>query len=262
MSTSIYKPHFQRNMFPKPIDYSAYPIDAFFVSKSFKEHITYNKYCRWYFDICIRAHKDRAGRFASKQDKTEYYEAHHIVPASIDKINPETLKRHRNVKVLLTAREHYIVHVLLTKFTMKRARHLMLYAFNAMTKSRTKGTETRYTSNLYKRTKEAWAKTHGANHSKKMKAMYARKKAAGIQHHASGRVWSDKQKELWSKQRKGGNNPRARSCLILGLFFDSVIEAYYFWKDDLDVGYSGFLSRITSKKQPDYEYLLEAHFRK
>lgn len=67
-----------------------------------------NKYTKWYFQII----NDRISLKRKKRSKNEldyvYYESHHIYPRSIftDKIN-ET--------VLLTAKEHFIVHLLLTK---------------------------------------------------------------------------------------------------------------------------------------------------
>jgi hypothetical protein len=55
-----------------------------------------------------------------------YYEVHHILPRSLGGSNDES-----NL-VLLTAREHFIAHQLLTKFTTGSARRKMLHALARM----------------------------------------------------------------------------------------------------------------------------------
>lgn len=60
-----------------------------------------NKYTRWYYNIVNNAQ----ARLAN----TTYIEKHHIVPKSLGGNNL------KNNIVSLTAREHYICHVLLTK---------------------------------------------------------------------------------------------------------------------------------------------------
>lgn len=58
-----------------------------------------------------------------------YYECHHILPRSLGGSDlPDNL-------VLLTAREHFIAHYLLTRFTSGPARHKMLYALAIIGKS-------------------------------------------------------------------------------------------------------------------------------
>lgn len=62
-----------------------------------------SKYSRWYFSIIMSAKEKH-------RNKTEgYYESHHIVPRSLGGTNQKT-----NL-VLLSAKEHFIVHWLLTK---------------------------------------------------------------------------------------------------------------------------------------------------
>lgn len=59
-----------------------------------------SKYTRWYYSII------NAAKSQSRSKLTDYFEAHHIIPNSISE--------NKDV-VLLTAREHYICHLLLTK---------------------------------------------------------------------------------------------------------------------------------------------------
>lgn len=72
-----------------------------------------NKYTKWYYSIIEKASSQ--GR--TKQDS--YFEAHHIIPKSIIE-NDGT--------VLLTAREHFICHLLLTKMVIPEYKSKMSYA--------------------------------------------------------------------------------------------------------------------------------------
>jgi len=89
-------------------------VDAMFIN---------NKYKSWYDSIIQKAYN----RILSS-----YKEKHHILPRCLGgKDNQENL-------VELTAREHFIVHMLLCKFTKGQARIKMLYAFNFMSVVRSK----------------------------------------------------------------------------------------------------------------------------
>lgn len=77
-----------------------------------------NKYSRIYYSIIKRA---------KSREKIGYTESHHILPKSLGgDNNPENL-------VNLTAREHYICHLLLTKFTEGLAYQKMSYALHRIT---------------------------------------------------------------------------------------------------------------------------------
>lgn len=82
-----------------------------------------NKYSRWYFDIVQIATNEQR-----KKSKDVYYERHHIVPKSLGGDNSK-----ENL-VLLTAREHFICHWLLTKMVSGSDQyHKMACALNNMT---------------------------------------------------------------------------------------------------------------------------------
>jgi hypothetical protein len=81
-----------------------------------------NKYYNWYCSIV---------ELARVEDRTktseEYYEKHHIVPRSLGGTNdPKNL-------VLLTGREHFICHLLLTKCTIGSSRYKMMNALSFFT---------------------------------------------------------------------------------------------------------------------------------
>lgn len=77
-----------------------------------------NKYSRYYYNIINNA---------QSRQVLGYVEKHHIIPKSLGGTNLST-----NL-VALTAREHYICHLLLTKFTIGNAYHKMSYALHRIT---------------------------------------------------------------------------------------------------------------------------------
>lgn len=84
-----------------------------------------NKYLTWYYSIIENA---------KKQDRKDgnYYENHHILPESIF---PQFRKEKWNL-VSLTAREHFLCHWLLIKFTTNEHKQKMYKALHKMTRSR------------------------------------------------------------------------------------------------------------------------------
>lgn len=81
-----------------------------------------NKYTKWYETIIARAQQ----RVNAEE---QYFEKHHIVPKSLGGSNDRT-----NL-VNLTAKEHFICHLLLPKMTEGEARTKMRYAAWMMTKN-------------------------------------------------------------------------------------------------------------------------------
>lgn len=91
-----------------------------------------NKYTRWYYEIVSRA---------STRVQNGYVERHHVIPKSLGGSNK------KDNMVILTAREHFVCHLLLTKMTYDNDRKKMARAFWLMAK----GTGKRYrpSSKLY-----------------------------------------------------------------------------------------------------------------
>ncbi len=95
-----------------------------------------NKYKKWYEQIVDRA-KDRV--------LNGYFERHHILPRSLGGLDTTD-----NI-VCLTAREHFICHWLLTKFTVGEERDKMIYALRMM---RANKSGQRYTNKITARVYE------------------------------------------------------------------------------------------------------------
>jgi len=129
-----------------------------------------NKYKKWYDSIIAQA--------SVRTTTLLYSENHHIIPRSLGGTNNLS-----NI-VNLSAREHFICHVLLTKCTTGTDRHKMLYAANMMSQI-ARDYQHRYipTSRLY----EMLKKEFGRIHSERL----------------LGRKLSNEHKEKISKARKG-----------------------------------------------------------
>jgi hypothetical protein len=79
----------------------------------------HNKYTKWYFSIISKAQ--------SRKNLEGYIENHHIIPKCMGGSN------RKNNLVALTAREHYICHLLLTKMVEGETAKKMRYGYLAMT---------------------------------------------------------------------------------------------------------------------------------
>lgn len=100
-----------------------------------------NKYTKWYFNI-INSAKNK--KFFSES----YYENHHIIPKSLGGDNSK-----QNL-VKLTAREHFICHLLLVKMLSDKS-HIrsMSYALLTMTRSNGGGRRNSITSRQFENAK-------------------------------------------------------------------------------------------------------------
>ena len=90
-----------------------------------------NKYTQWYYSIV---------NFAKSRKISGYTEKHHIIPKSCGGDNSQS-----NL-VTLTAKEHFICHLLLTKAVSREYRAKMVYAFHGLKAKQPK--QIRYKSNL------------------------------------------------------------------------------------------------------------------
>ncbi len=97
-----------------------------------------NKYTNWYYALIDRAQK----RNWSKRSAPYYVERHHIVPRALGGTNMG------DNLVYLTAKEHFICHLLLPKMVDGEYRHKMLCALHYMQTAHTNDMF-RYTSRVY-----------------------------------------------------------------------------------------------------------------
>ena len=162
-----------------------------------------NKYTQCYQKIINQSQ--------NRQLIDEYTERHHIIPKSLGgNNNLENL-------VKLTAREHFICHVLLTKFTIGLARHKMLYAANIMSQA-SRDYQNRYvpSSRLYEIIKKEFSVIHSKRLTgRKLSAEHKAKIAKGNQ----GRINSEetiakRKKSCMGKKRTPEQKERMRQAQL------------------------------------------------
>jgi hypothetical protein len=132
-----------------------------------------NKYTRTYYSIIQKAQQENRTR------GERYYEGHHIIPKSL---GGEDVKDNM---ILLTAREHFICHRLLTKMTKGKARSKMVLAISKMLSSSITHNGNRYVPNsrTYDYIREQCSKTlsgkgnpmYGKSHSQETRTLISEK---------------------------------------------------------------------------------------
>jgi hypothetical protein len=137
-----------------------------------------NKYTKWYFNIIQNAN-NKAG---------EYVEKHHIIPRCIGGSD------HRENLASLTAREHFVCHLLLTKMTTGKVKRAMCWAVGKFTQVN-KNQNRKFTSWEYKQIREniSFARTGTKHSDESKKKMSAKRKGkapwnkgkTGIQKHSA-----------------------------------------------------------------------------
>lgn len=132
-----------------------------------------NKYTGWYYSIINQAR----GRNLSPE---KYYEKHHIIPKSLGGSN-----RKENI-VPLTAREHFVCHLLLIRMTTGTDKAKMV---NAALRLATDKKDRKVTSRCYE-------------YIKKIRVQYLRESTRGENNHFYGRKHSDETRKKMSESRK------------------------------------------------------------
>lgn len=139
-----------------------------------------NKYSKWYYSIIFNA--------GSTKDSSTYLEKHHIIPKSLGGNNTT------NNLVLLTPREHFLCHLLLTKMVERKDKGKMCFAFKMMLcKTKKHKRDYRITSRIYEYSKKSF--------SESMKSL-----------------WADPERRLKMsiRMKKQWNNPKYRDSVISG----------------------------------------------
>jgi len=173
-----------------------------------------NKYTKTYYAIIDRA---------NTRTLDCYTEKHHIIPKSLGGSNSKD-----NLSVL-TAREHFICHMLLIKMVTGPARHKMQLAVSKMLSTSKNQSRYKVTARTYeyvrKQCSEAMSGKNNPNYGKKHSPEIRKKMSDAVQLHyknnppqpiseehkrkiSEGKLkakfkHSEKTKEQWSKVRKG-----------------------------------------------------------
>jgi hypothetical protein len=136
----------------------------------------------------------------SKKDDI-YYEGHHIIPKSLGGEGDARSWNHPNI-IHLTAREHYLAHYLLWKFTEKKE---LMFAFYSMSNKN----KTRISSKMYEKLRKEFSVYISENNSGKIHIISEEtKEKISISH--KGKKASEKTKEILREKHanvKGEKNP-------------------------------------------------------
>lgn len=146
-----------------------------------------NKYSLWYFNIVENA-KNRI--------ISGYVEHHHIIPRGAGGSDDS------NNIVKLTAKEHFVCHLLLTKCTRGKIKYKMMCAVNKMLSITSKQERYIPASTRYQRIREEFAKAHST---------YMSGKFIGKDHHSFGKVRSIEYRKKISNSLLG-RTPTKKTC--------------------------------------------------
>ena len=176
-----------------------------------------NKYTICYSNIIARA-KSRASTRKTAKKLFGYVERHHIIPKSLGGLNSVS-----NL-VYLTAKEHFICHLLLTKMLDGKAKYQMVKAAHLMTVSTTKHTRHKCSSRIYEMLKKEAAIAHSNLTKGKPKHTLASKEI--LSKKAKGRTSSFKNKTHKQSSKDLVSIAQSKSCISPdGEIFKSVKDA-------------------------------------
>lgn len=169
----------------------------------------YSKYSRWYFSI-VRNAKNRCN--------DGYVERHHIVPRSLGGSNSK-----KNI-VCLTAREHFIAHLLLVKMVTGHNKIRMAWALHRMAFSKNAHHERQFSSRQFNAARRAFstaitgrvvsletALKISASHKGKILSASHRENIAIT---SRGRRMTEENKQRLSRQR-GEHSARSKTWTLL-----------------------------------------------
>jgi hypothetical protein len=148
-----------------------------------------NKYTRWYHAIINEAKNQKRTR-----KNGNYYESHHIIPKSMG----------GKEQVLLTAKEHYICHLLLCKMTSGQDKYKMINALIRMAFSKSKG-QVRYTARSYSLVRSLIAERNRA-------IFTGVPKTEQVKNNMKGRSGTWKREDKHIERMLGKNNPMYGMC--------------------------------------------------
>ena len=102
-----------------------------------ENHFLGNKYTKWYYNI-INSRRQLERKKSKDYDSSNfiYYESHHIIP-ECEPFNGSNRKENR---VLLTFKEHLIIHWLLTKMCEGQKKYKMFHGLHMITNNTSKNT--------------------------------------------------------------------------------------------------------------------------
>lgn len=136
-----------------------------------------------------------------------YYERHHILPKSLGGNNSKS-----NL-VKLTAKEHFIAHLLLFKISKGKDKVRMGYALHRMmfTNNSSQAIREKITSRKYQILKSIYLKVSGSNHLNFGKQIWSSDQRAKMSERMSGSNNPSFGKDPWNKGKTSDTNAKVKS---------------------------------------------------
>ena len=182
----------------------------------------HNKYTTWYNNIITRA---------KSRHLDTYTENHHIIPKSLGGDNSKD-----NI-VALTAREHFVCHLLLTRMTTGDARNKMLSAVFYLTgRGKAKRNNVIKKSRLYQKLKEDFSKYNSKLHKGRKHAPRSKETRRRLSKSKSGKLNPNYKHDYTTPWGKFSSpNDAADACVdyITG----ACIRNYCTTKNDMPISY-------------------------
>jgi hypothetical protein len=151
-----------------------------------------NKYTKWYYSIIYKA--------KARENLSTYKEKHHIIPKCLGGSNEKS-----NLAVL-TAKEHFVCHLLLTKMTTGAEYHKMVCAATRMATSSKNHIRYKPGARTYQTLKEKFAKEQSIQSSGMIRTPESNAKRSAT---LSGRITYIRTKETNAKLKETKrNNPQ------------------------------------------------------
>jgi hypothetical protein len=176
-----------------------------------------SKYTHWYNAIILKAKSQNR-----KKHDGIYYEKHHIIPKSLDGDNSKS-----NL-VLLTAKEHFVCHVLLPKMCIDNDhKRRMVYAFFQMGKWQNVHHQ-RYNAKLYEIHKKSFiACISGSNSHLYENGFFGERNGMFGRKHSveSLAKMSENRAAVFDKEKQILCNPNRKPVTVQGIEFPSIRQA-------------------------------------
>ena len=213
------------------------------------EYFLDNKYTKWYFNIIDNA----VARGWSKKNSPLYVESHHIIPKSIVP---------NNNTVLLTAREHFVCHLLLPRMLEGKNKDKMIYALWRISHHMKDLRKLKINSKTYGKIREKYTKMVSEKYSGSGGSAYGK---YGKEHPSYGYKHTEEHKKYISNRLKGENNPmygkshseeviRKKSKQYYFVYDNQKIDVFNlrkFCRDNLLD--QGAMTRVSSGKQINHK---------
>lgn len=198
----------------------------------------------------------RAKNECRKKGNGTYYEGHHAIPKSLGGGGGINI-------VLLTAREHFIAHLLLVKMTEGAAKIQMQHALWQMCIRDATGNRYMPNSRQFAVARKLKAEATSQNRRGSKHTDVTRSKLSESKIGKTTGKRTEEQKINYSTSKIGGRNPAAKQCEVLGVQYSCLKEAASaLGMTKLMIRYEPSFFLINKDGSPDYSYGLVRQKRK